>query len=92
MKILHLTLTKKWFDRVGFDKWEEYRDSGKWILSRLYHPNGIPKTYDIIKFRNGYRQDSPVKTFRYEGFDFAIGNSDLGASGHHQYIIKFSSL
>jgi len=88
-KVLHLTLTKKWFDRVSVDKFEEYRDFGAWIVSRLFHKDGkTKKHYDLIQFRNGYSLTATKKTFKYDGFYFGIGKKEWGASGTHQYIIK----
>jgi len=88
MKILHLTLTKKWFDRVGVDKWEEYRYFGAWIKSRLMDRDLNRKHYDAVQFRNGYHRDAPKKTFEYLGFEYGIGNKEWGASGLRQIIIK----
>ncbi len=88
MKILHLTLKKHWFNRVGVDKFEEYRDESDWIRSRLMHPNGDRKKYDAVQFRNGYRKDSPVKTFRYLGFTWDVGEESWGAAPRKQFIIK----
>ena len=88
MKILHLTLKKNWFDRVGVNKFEEYRDESDWIRSRLMTSNGTHKQYDVVQFRNGYRKDSPVKTFKYEGFTWGVGEESWGAAPRKQYIIK----
>lgn len=88
MKILHLTLKKKWFDRVGVDKFEEYREDGRWIMSRLFHKDGTPKMYAAVQFRNGYQRDAPKKTFVFKGAYLGIGKPEWGASGKEQYIIK----
>ena len=37
MKVLHLTLKKKWFDMVGPDKPEEYREIKMYWAVRLLH-------------------------------------------------------
>lgn len=88
MKTLHLTLKKKWFDRVGVDKWDEYRDDSQWIRSRLLTSNGTKKEYDVVRFANGYQKDSPAKVFNYNGFTFGVGKLEWGASGKDQFIIK----
>ena len=50
MRILHLTLKKKWFDMIASgEKREEYRE-----LKPYWHKRLMDKTYDAIKFRNGY--------------------------------------
>lgn len=66
MKILHLTLKKKWFDMIkaGVKK-EEYREVKPYWSTRLMNDNPIAgttsmKQFDIIRFRNGYSPDSPV--------------------------------
>ena len=54
MKILHLTLKKKWFDMIASgEKKEEYREIKPYWNQRLN------KKYDIVIFRNGYSKDSP---------------------------------
>lgn len=64
MKILHLTLKKKWFDMIqSGEKREEYRKASDWIRSRL-----IGKEYDTVRFRNGYAPASPVVDVEYLGF------------------------
>lgn len=44
MKVLHLTLKKKWFDMIASgDKTEEYRDFNDYWIKRLcdYHPGKV---------------------------------------------------
>lgn len=75
MRILHLTLKKKWFDMVASgDKKEEYRKCGKWIESRLKG-----KTYDIVRFRNGYAPTSPIVDIEYIGTREGGGLAKWGA-------------
>ena len=60
MKILHLTLKKKWFDLIASgEKKHEFRESKKHWLDRLIAKDGKPKKFDEIHFRNGYKKDSP---------------------------------
>lgn len=66
MKILHLTLKKKWFDLIASgDKIIEYREFKSYWIRRLidnvYVANVTPayKIFDEVHFRNGYRPDSP---------------------------------
>lgn len=61
MKILHLTLKKKWFDLiVSGQKKHEFRECKPYWEKRLLHgPNGEPKHFDEIHFRNGYSKNSP---------------------------------
>ena len=63
MKILHLTLKKKWFDLIAScEKLEEYREIKDYWTKRL-----IGKEYDIIRFRNGYSPDSPTMDVEFKG-------------------------
>lgn len=71
MKVLHLTLKKKWFDMILSDeKKEEYREIKEYWLKRFCdkeyykHEVGfglescIDKFYDVVKFRNGYSKNA----------------------------------
>lgn len=67
MKILHLTLKKKWFDMIASsEKTEEYREVKMYWLSRLTYPFDCPiqpysfNSFDAIQFRNGYSKYAPV--------------------------------
>jgi len=81
-KILYLTVKKKWFDMIASDeKKEEYRQDVKWIRSRLFNSDGTKKEYDIIRFTNGYRKDSPTVDVVYGGFDFGIPNPKWSNGG-----------
>lgn len=58
MKILHLTLKKKWFDLIASgQKTIEYREMKLYWIRRL-----IGKKFDCIEFRNGYGKDAPKLT------------------------------
>lgn len=55
MRILHLTLKKKWFDQIAKGtKTIEYRENKPYWVIRLEG-----KCYDEIHFRNGYRKQAP---------------------------------
>jgi len=59
MKILHLTLKKKWFDQIlAGTKKIEYREIKPYWTKRLFDKDGKPKHYDIIEFRNGYSKEA----------------------------------
>jgi len=58
MKILHLTLHKKWFDEIlAGTKKIEYREIKPYWTKRLFDDDGSPKKFDMIFFRNGYSKD-----------------------------------
>lgn len=55
MRILHLTLKRKWFLEIAFGKKRcEYRLVKPYWIARLLY-----REFDEIHFRNGYRADSP---------------------------------
>jgi hypothetical protein len=63
--ILHLTLEREWFnDIVRGVKNEEYRDLKNYWKTRLEG-----RTYDIVRFRNGYATDAPVMDVEFLGVD-----------------------
>ena len=75
MKILHLTLKKKWFDMIksGVKK-EEYREIKPYWVKRLAN-----KSYDAIKFRNGYNPNSPTLLIEMKGVSRSLGIVEWGA-------------
>lgn len=81
MKVLHLTLKKKFFDQIlsGIKK-QEYREIKPYWIVRLLSNieyltdlEGVKnvearfKSYDAIKFTNGYASDSPTFTIECKG-------------------------
>lgn len=74
-RILHLTLTKHWFDLIKTGiKREEYREIKKYWHTRLFNIDSSPKIFDFIKFTNGYAKNSPfiyakhIDTFKSNGY------------------------
>ena len=68
MKILHLTLKKKWYDMIASgQKTCEYREIKPYWKKRLFESNGQMLRFDKIIFRNGYRKDSRVIAFKHHG-------------------------
>jgi len=65
MRVLHLTIKRKWFDLiVSGEKTEEYRDAKRYWIDRLYG-----RVFDEVHFRNGYRPDSPFMRVECQGID-----------------------
>lgn len=84
MKILHLTLKKKWFDMIlSGEKREEYRDiKPYWKKRLLFAENGCqeyPKDFDIIRFKNGYQKDAREMDVKFEGLSISNGIKEWGA-------------
>lgn len=68
-KVLRLTLKKKPFDvMITGEKQEEFRKDSQWIRSRLFDKEFNHRRYDLIHFTNGYGNDKPFFTCKFEGF------------------------
>ena len=66
MNTFKLSINKKAFEvMVTGEKFEEFRNESKWILSRLN------KDHDYIQFTNGYESESPVFIAKYSGYTTA---------------------
>lgn len=66
-KVLYLTLKKPQFRvTVSGEKTSEFRRPSSWILSRI-----LNKSYDIVKFVNGYGSDKPSFTCEFRGWKYA---------------------
>lgn len=93
-KILHLTLTKQWFDLIfsGVKK-EEYRERKKYWKKRIFDKNGYVIPYDIIRFRNGYSKTAPQMDVEYRGVILGTGNVAWGARPNRfYYCIQLGSI
>lgn len=69
MKILHLTLHRKWFDAIATGaKKEEYRSTSKYWQARLLNEEGpVIREFDEIHFRNGYAKNAPWMRVEWKG-------------------------
>lgn len=88
MRVLHLTLKKKWFDMIASgEKREEYREVKPYWSKRLN------KKYDVIQFRNGYRPDSPTMRVELKEIWRSLGILEWGAPpGEVVYILKLGKV
>lgn len=65
MKILKLTIKKKWFDLIkSGEKKIEYREYKQYWITRI-----VDKNYDVIEFKNGYKKNSPKILLEYKGYE-----------------------
>jgi hypothetical protein len=89
MKILHLTLKKKWFDMIASgEKKEEYREVKDYWHSRLMF-----KEYDVVSFRNGYAKNAPKMLIEVRWIEICMGVLDWGAPANEAvYIIKLGKI
>jgi hypothetical protein len=63
--ILYLTLKKPQFKvTLSGEKRIEYRRASQWIASRL-----LNKSYDLIRFVNGYGKDKPYFIVEFRGYE-----------------------
>jgi len=84
LRVLRLTLKRKWFDMIASgEKREEYRTPEKWILSRLEG-----KEYDRIEFKNGYGQNVPTMEVEYLGWSIDFGQLRWGAGFDELVVIR----
>ena len=99
VKILRLTLKKKWFDLIkSGEKLEEYREIKQYWISRLCEKGCKEYTYDIkrfthVLFTNGYRKDSETHTREIRDMTIGTGIESWGATPNEQYfVIKLGSI
>lgn len=104
MKILHLTLKKKWFDMIASgEKKEEYREKRTFWCRRLVdgysesEKNGkiyfsLPaKKFDAVHFVNGgnFHPKHPSITMQCLGIELREGRPEWGAEpGTTYFVIK----
>jgi len=63
LRTLHLTLEREWFDQIARGtKREEFRAYKPYWIRRLEG-----RSYDVVKFRNGYASDAPEMMVEYRG-------------------------
>ena len=87
MKILHMTLKKKWFDIIlSGVKTEEYREI------KPYWDTRLSKQYDIVRFKNGYNKYSSVFDIELKGIKKGIGNREWGGSSDVVYILQLGQI
>lgn len=89
MKILHLTLKKKWFDMIASGvKREEYREMKPYWNTRLQG-----KHYEAVRFRNGYNQTSPNILIELKKCTTGTGRCEWGAvAGKEVWILKLGKI
>ena len=97
MKVLNLTLKKKWFDMIASgEKREEYREVKKYWIDRLYAWGNMydaPREFHAVKFRNGYSKNAP--TILVEWINTEVGKAKPEWSDNWQgevFIIKLGEI
>jgi hypothetical protein len=94
MRILHLTLKKKWFDMIASgEKKEEYREIKPYWIKRLHFDLWNNRPFDAVYFRNGYAADARQMKLKCEGIEVRTGKEEWGAEpGKEYYVIKLGEL
>ncbi len=95
MKILHLTLKKKWYDMIqSGEKKEEYREQKHYWLSRLkYYCNytdmmhEFEHDYTHVLFRNGYSKDAPKMLVKLEDTRFGKAKPEWSDNWQGEVIV-----
>jgi len=89
MKILHLTLKKKWFDMIlSGEKKEEYREIKDHWVTRIEG-----KSYDAIKFVNGYGKSRPSFMIELKSIKRGSGIPWWGGKfGEIQYVLELGKI
>lgn len=93
MKVLHLTLKKKWFDMIqSGEKKEEYRTLKKYWRKRFVKFCNGNEPMQII-FRNGYSSRSRKLTVKLKRIEIGLGIIEWGAPPKESvYILKLGEL
>lgn len=91
LKLLHLTLKKKWFDMIlSGEKTEEYRDIKPYWKSRL---EGRDFAHHRVVFRNGYGAHAPLILVELKEITTGIGKLEWGAPETTPvYILKLGEI
>ena len=92
--ILHLNLIKSWFDIIGIEKLEEYRNITPY-WDRVFRGDGMIrikgnwyKASDVIVcFSNGYSKNRPQKYFEIMELSVGTGNTKWGAEPDIEYFV-----
>lgn len=89
MKVLHLTLKKKWFDMIASgEKTEEYREMKAYWYDRLMYDTG-EGFHEVVEFRHGYAKDAPRMRFAIDDITETTGRAEWGAEpGVEYFVIK----
>lgn len=104
LRVLHLTLKRKYFDQIASgEKKEEYREIKMYWATRL--TTGFPNTYgidlinpdfkefDYIHFSDGYNRTSRKINVEWKGCKIKEGKPEWGAElGKKYYTIQLGEI
>lgn len=103
MRVLHLTLKKKWFDLIASGgkkcEYRELKHYWKVRLEETYYeidydcPVDVFKQFDIVRFRNGYGKNARTIDVEFKGISIGEGRNKWGAEiGRIYYCINLGEL
>ena len=108
MKILKLTLEKKWFDMIlSGEKKEEYREVKDYWMKRIAGIPGCGTSYNFtllrdrknkcieythVEFTNGYGSHRPRMLVECQNITVDEGNSDWGAPNYRVFVIMLGKI
>jgi hypothetical protein len=95
MKVLHLTLKRKWFDMIASgEKKEEYREITPYWIKRLRTKMGDFMYFDHVLFANGgHFGDVPKMNIELLRITIGKGKKKWGAEpGKKYFVIKLGRI
>lgn len=108
VKVLRLTLNKKWFDMIlSGEKKEEYREVKDYWMSRIVGVKGCGtnynftilqnlknkcKDFDFVIFKNGYSSDARSILVECKGIKVDNGKKKWGAPDYRVFVIKLGDI
>lgn len=96
MKILHLTLKKKWFDMIASgEKREEYREIKPYWLKRFKYDfcHELNYEYTHIKFKNGYSKNAPEMLIELNDIGFGLAKPEWSDNWQGEvFVIKLGNI
>ena len=90
MRVLHLTLKKKWFDMISSgEKKEEYRELKPYWSQRFLSHNTLLNPYFYVLFRNGYAKDAPEIMLEIKSIEIGNAKPEWSDNWHGEvFVIK----
>jgi hypothetical protein len=93
MKILHLTLKRKWFDMIlSGEKSEEYREIKPYWIARMHFDVWNTKPFDLVIFKNGYSKNAREMTVEFNSLSVGLGKTEWGGGAKEVFIISLGKI
>jgi hypothetical protein len=94
MKVLHLTLKKKWFDMIASgEKKEEYREIKPYWAKRFLSHENMLNPFFFVLFRNGYAKDAPEIMLECKGIEISTAKPEWSDNWQGEvFVIKLGQI